>query len=349
MEKKKIALVVDADNWAFANIARNIKENITKYDFKIVPISYLNNNLIKTLIECLDCDLIHFFWRENIILLHNQKFQWYIRSLAENNDSFMNKFYNNKIITTCVYDHLFSEGRDLKKTKEIFSTCDKYYCSSSILFDIYNKLDLKYKPKCVITDGVDLKRFHPINEDRFKNIKKRTLKIGWVGNSAWKSDVDDFKGVHTILKPAIKELQRKGYNIEEYFADRQVRMIPHDKMVNYYSDIDVLVCTSKCEGTPNPVLEAMACGVPVISTRVGIVPDALGEKQSEYILKERSKECLKETIIKFINNLDKIEELREENKKQIQNWTWKKICKKFEKFFDESFESGVDDDSSKEE
>ena len=110
-------------------------------------------------------------------------------------------------------------------------------------------------------------------------------------------------------------------------------------MVNYYSDIDVLICTSKCEGTPNPVLEAMACGVPVISTRVGIVPDVLGKKQSKYILKERSKECLKETIKDFINNLNNIEELREENKKQIKNWTWKKIGKKFEKFFDDCFES----------
>ena len=58
--KKKIALVVDTDNWAFANIARNIQKNVKKYNFKIVPISYLNNDLVKAYIEVDDCDLIHF-------------------------------------------------------------------------------------------------------------------------------------------------------------------------------------------------------------------------------------------------------------------------------------------------
>ncbi len=337
MKKKKIALVVDADNWAFANIARNIKKNIKKYDFEIIPITYLDNNIVKVYLYCKDFDLIHFFWRENITFLDNKNWSWYVKMLTLTMENFIANYVDNKIITTCVYDHLFSEGKDVKKTNKIFSKCKRYYVSSNILFDIYNKLDLKYKPTCVITDGVDLDDFYPLNEKRFDNIKKRNLVIGWVGNSAWKNDIDDFKGVNTILKPAIKELQEEGVKIEEYFADRQVRMIPHDKMVEYYSKIDVLVCTSKCEGTPNPVLEAMACGVPVISTRVGIVPDALGSKQSKYILKERSKECLKETLKDFIKNLDSIEELREENKKRIQNWEWKKIAKKFQKFFDEAF------------
>jgi glycosyltransferase involved in cell wall biosynthesis len=116
-------------------------------------------------------------------------------------------------------------------------------------------------------------------------------------------------------------------------------MIPHNKMVEYYSKIDVLVCSSKCEGTPNPVLEAMACGVPVISTKVGIVPEALGKLQKEYILEERTKECMKEKIIKLLNNCDNISKLSSENLKQIKNWEWKKVCKKMEKFFDEAFKT----------
>ncbi|WZB73295.1 glycosyltransferase family 4 protein [Achromobacter xylosoxidans] len=43
-------------------------------------------------------------------------------------------------------------------------------------------------------------------------------------------------------------------------------------MPAYYNSLDLYVCPSAIEGTPNPVLEAMACGVPVISTDVGIVP-----------------------------------------------------------------------------
>ena len=343
---KKIALIVDADDWAFANIANSIKANIKKYEFKIIPLYYFDQNRVRGIIYANDCDLIHFFWREDLLIYKEEKFQWYIRVLGiPSLEEFENNYINNKIISTCVYDHLLLDEK-VEKTKEIFNKYSNYYVCSNILKDIYDKLDINNKPKCVITDGVDLECFYPINEERFKNIKKRNLVIGWVGNSAWMNGIEDFKGVHTILKPAIEELKKEGYNIEECFADSQIGMIPHDKMVEYYSKIDVLVCTSKCEGTPNPVLEAMACGVPVISTRVGIVPDALGNKQSKYILKERTKDCFKETLKEFINNLDSIDELRNENKKQIKDWSWKKICKKFEKYFDECFEGSVNNEGS---
>lgn len=335
MEKKKIALVVDKDNWAFANIARTIKKYITKYDFKIIPIDYLDNMIGRVYLEAEDCDYIHFFWRGDIISSNNWEMNDYIYNYGFSTSDFKRKFMN-KPISTAVYDHLYLDD-ELEITKEIFSLCKNYYVSSKILFDIYSKLDIKYKPKSIITDGVDLSVFYPINLDRFNNIKSRTIKIGWVGNSEWAADKEDFKGVNTILKPAIKELQNEGYNIEPYFADRKEKMIPHDKMVEYYSKIDVLVCSSKIEGTPNPVLEAMACGVPVISTYVGIVPQALGAKQKGYILKTRDKDTMKELISKFVNNIDSIKDLSDENLKQIKGWDWSKVVKKFEKFFDEVF------------
>lgn len=336
MNKKKIALMVDRDDWAFANIAKNITKNLSdKYDFKIIPLFYFNNNLIKGYIAAKDCDLIHFFWRKNLIDLKGENYEWYAKQLGYCSlDDFKEEYVNHKILTTCVYDHIQEED-GINFTKELFDNYEHYYVSSNILNNIYQNMDIKYKPKCVITDGVDLKEFYPINLERFKTIKNRNLIIGWVGNSEWKNDVEDFKGVNTILKPAIEELKKEGYKVETYFADRKEKMIPHDQMVDYYSKIDVLICASKCEGTPNPVLEAMACGVPIISTNVGIVSEALGKKQQEYILEERTKECMKEKIIELIHEKDKIIELSNENLKQIGSWEWKMIAQKFDSFFED--------------
>jgi hypothetical protein len=51
------------------------------------------------------------------------------------------------------------------------------------------------------------------------------------------------------------------------------RDFTYDTMQDFYDSIDLLVCTSVSEGGPLPVFEAIACGVPVISTPVGLVKE----------------------------------------------------------------------------
>ncbi len=339
MQKKKIALIVDRDDWAFVNIANRVSENLRNdFDFKIIPSIYLNENKVKLFLLTKDCDLVHFFWRGYIYWIYDPSFDRYVSELGENPATFRKKYVDKKIISTAVYDHYYID-KELKMTKIIFSNCKNYYTCSNKLFDLYNDFDIKYHPKTVISDGVDLKKFYPMNLERFNNINKRKLVIGWCGNSAWGQDKrKDIKGVNTILKPVLNELIEEGYPIKMYFADRQERMIPYEDMCEYYSKIDLYICTSKEEGTPNPVLESMACGIPIISTDVGIVGKVLGKKQSEFILKKRTKKCLKEKIIFLLNNLDIIDELRDENLKNVKQYTWKKQSNKFKKYFNELFE-----------
>ena len=102
-------------------------------------------------------------------------------------------------------------------------------------------------------------------------------------------------------------------------------------MPDYYNSNDLYVCASKEEGTPNPVLESMASGVPVISTNVGIVSEAFGENKKDYII-ERTKEDLKEKIIDLLNNKEKFEILSKENLDQIKNWSWEKSVNNLKSF-----------------
>ena len=72
------------------------------------------------------------------------------------------------------------------------------------------------------------------------------------------------------LRQALEE-QARALGIREHV--RFTRWLA--PMEQVYPAFDVLALTSRNEGTPVTLIEAMACGVPVVATRVGGVPDLL--------------------------------------------------------------------------
>ena len=339
--KKKIAIVYDIDGWAFSNIAKQIQTYLSKdFEIDIFPVSVFDDNAVKLVLLAERYDLVHCLWRGLLSCLDYEFARGYIYNMGLTFEEFMDKYYSKAIFTTSVYDHKFLDEENFETTKSFTRYAKNYTVSSTILKDIYNTLEVDKKPMAVISDGVDTEKFKPKNLERFqlKNLQNRKLKIGWVGNSEFTdSEGDsDLKGVRKIIKPALEELIQEGYPIELKFADRKEGYIPHEKMPDYYNSIDVYICASKNEGTPNPVLESMASGVPIISTDVGIVRDAFGKKQKEFILKERTKQELKNKLIMLLANKEQIEELSKENLEQIKEWTWEKKCEQFKNFFEEN-------------
>jgi len=61
-----------------------------------------------------------------------------------------------------------------------------------------------------------------------------------------------------------------------------------DDMAEVYAQADALVVTSQTEGSPNAVLEAMACGLPVVAPRVGGIPELVEDGETGLLLAERA-------------------------------------------------------------
>jgi len=89
--------------------------------------------------------------------------------------------------------------------------------------------------------------------------------VGWCGNPKaleWMGFAD-LKGFSTV------ESLRGSSDVTLTTAVD----LPPEQMPQWYRSIDIYVCASRLEGTPLPVLEAMATGNIVVSTAVGIVPE----------------------------------------------------------------------------
>lgn len=72
-----------------------------------------------------------------------------------------------------------------------------------------------------------------------------------------------------------------------------------DDMVAVYQSGDMLVLTSDYEGAPNVILEAMACGLPVISTRVGAAPDFIVEGETGFLTAVQDVEAIAHRIVQL--------------------------------------------------
>ena len=65
---------------------------------------------------------------------------------------------------------------------------------------------------------------------------------------------------------------------------------------------DVLVAPSYIEGFPNVILEAMACGTPIVASRVGAIPEMLDYGKCGVLLEPRSVDSIVEALVHVIGN-----------------------------------------------
>lgn len=181
----------------------------------------------------------------------------------------------------------------------LFATC--YHWNAIIVksTDMYRALGINRA--LVIPNGVNLDRFHLIDKEECKT------RLGW-----------DAKKKH-ILFPAKASRSEKDYNLAEaavreleHKIDMASEIVlhafdntPNDETPYWYNASDAVLMTSKWEGSPNAIKEAMACGCPIVSVDVGDVAERTDGVEGCYIVRNREPRELAEAIEKALAFTDK--------------------------------------------
>lgn len=164
----------------------------------------------------------------------------------------------------------------------------------------------------VLPPGVDHELFRPLS------IEKDRV-VSWVGRSHKK-----FKNYDL--------LPRLGYS---YRVASYEKYVAHDRMPFLYNSTLVCVGFSDFEGFWRPCVEAALCGLPVISTGVGVVPELI---QKNYIVPLPASEHLDKyrwLIQGFIDDPELVLSVGRRNRIIAHRYSWRNVAPLYDKAWSE--------------
>lgn len=171
-------------------------------------------------------------------------------------------------------------------------------------------------------NGVDTEFFRPPTIAT----PARPLRVGWAGSFG--NHGSAHRGVNEVIAPAVASLE----GTELHLAVREEHWRSQQEMLDFYQSIDVYVCASLNEGTPNPCLEAAACGLPVITTRVGNMPELIRDGENGYFV-ERDAADVAAKLRLLRDNAELRKSLGQNARAIIQSWDWHLQADRYDAMF----------------
>ena len=111
--------------------------------------------------------------------------------------------------------------------------------------------------------------------------------------------------------------------------------VPHEELVRYYNAASICVMPSYYESFGLVALEAMACGVPVIASRVGGLKETVRDGQTGYLVPWRCPEPFAERLDLLLTNEPLRRSLGEEAREVAQRYRWPVIATQVEDVYHE--------------
>ncbi len=315
--------ITEPHHWAITSVGDNLSEHLNK------------QGLIKTRVTRNDKGLSH-------RLVHYGSEHTLINPLSPNNKNLLTWFH---------FDILSNKNYRVKQNLSklsVIHTAAKKTADKLIKFGV-----TKEKIK-VIPLGIDLNIYKPVSSKQKQNLRQRLGisddqiiigsfqkdGIGW-GDGLMPKLI---KGPDLFIK-TVRQLSQKfpihvmltgparGY-IKQALTKSQIAYTykyckTNGTTVSYIQACDLCLITSRDEGGPLQFLEALACGIPVVTTNVGLISDIARNEKEALIVSGFQISKLAGAAMLIINRTKLKQSLIKNGFKTIRQYSWENIAKKY--------------------
>ena len=270
--------------------------------------------------------------------------------------SILKRTYRKPHITTAHAGDVFTirNSKILSKIGSfVFKNSDKITANSNYTKNAITSIEDKIKDIVeIIPMGVDTSLFHPKHATGLRDDFEAEYLILSVGRlvekkgvkyliMAMKDVIKEFPNAKLIICGAGPEEENlenltKKLNLKENVIF--VGYIKNSDLPKYYTSSDIFILPSikvkggDTEGLGVVLLEAMACGTPVIGSNTGGITDIIKHGESGFLVKPKDPEDIAEKIIVLLSNKELQQKFSEEGLKIVrERFSWNVIVKKFVK------------------
>ena len=133
----------------------------------------------------------------------------------------------------------------------------------------------------------------------------------------------------------LKELQDMAQKFDLEDDVIFLGFVEEEKKALYYKSADIfcLPSTNMAESFGIVNLEAMASGIPIVGSNLGGIPDIVKEGENGLLAKPCDHQSLANAILRLLNDNDLSQEMGNNGRKMVEDYTWDKIAKETENLY----------------
>jgi len=194
-------------------------------------------------------------------------------------------------------------------------------------------------PATIIPGGVDTRRFAPVDVDRSDGLVCMATVRNLVPRMGLFELIEAMKLLPANFRldiggegPLKARLQER---IRSLGLEQKIRIrghIPDDELPRFYSSADWFILPTVAEeGFGLVILESLACGTPVLGTRVGAIPELLGRFDTAWVIPESTAASIAETVLAALRR--PVPSRRELHERVAREFDWDHIAAQYEKVY----------------